>query len=81
MPILTRRRVPDAPSEAWRVFCGDVPVGTIGRRSGVPVDVEQLGLVLRLPSRHEAFAGLEAAERWFAEPDPEGVAFEYPVVD
>jgi hypothetical protein len=29
----------------------------------------------------KVFAGLEAAERWFAEPDPEGVAFEYPVVD
>jgi len=29
----------------------------------------------------KVFANEEAAERWFAEHDPEGVAFEYPVVD
>jgi hypothetical protein len=28
-----------------------------------------------------AFASEEAAERWFAEHDPEGVAFEYPVIE
>lgn len=27
------------------------------------------------------FASEEAAERWFAEHDPEGVAFEYPVIE
>jgi hypothetical protein len=42
MPALTRR-IPDARNEAWRVFYGDVPVGTIGRRSGVPVHVDQWG--------------------------------------
>jgi hypothetical protein len=29
----------------------------------------------------KVFASEEAAERWFAEHDPEGVAFEYAVVD
>jgi len=29
----------------------------------------------------KAFASEEAAERWFAEHDPEGVAFEYPVIE
>ena len=29
----------------------------------------------------KVFASEEAAERWFAENDPEGVAFEYPVYD
>jgi hypothetical protein len=29
--------------------------------------------------RLKVFANEDAAERWFAEHDPEGVAFEYPV--
>ena len=29
----------------------------------------------------KVFANEDAAERWFAEYDPEGVAFEYPVVE
>jgi hypothetical protein len=28
----------------------------------------------------KVFANEEAAEKWFAENDPEGVAFEYPVI-
>jgi hypothetical protein len=28
----------------------------------------------------KVFANKAAAERWFAEHDPEGVAFEYPVI-
>jgi hypothetical protein len=28
----------------------------------------------------KVFASKDAAERWFAENDPEGVAFEYPVL-
>jgi hypothetical protein len=43
MPPLTRRRIPCARNEAWRVFYGDVPVGTIGRRAGVPIHVDQWG--------------------------------------
>jgi hypothetical protein len=43
MPALTRRREPDASREVWHVFYGDVQVGTIGERAGVPVDVDQCG--------------------------------------
>jgi hypothetical protein len=43
MPALTRRRDPEMPHECWRVFYGDVQAGTIGKRSGVPVDVDQWG--------------------------------------
>jgi hypothetical protein len=38
MPTLTRRRSPDAPEESWQVFYGDVRVGTIGKRVGIPRD-------------------------------------------
>jgi hypothetical protein len=41
MLTLTRRRDPDARHESWRVFYGDIQIGTIGRRSGVPVRVDQ----------------------------------------
>ena len=41
MPTLTRRRDPDSSLERWRVFYGDVQVGTIGLRSGVPTHVDQ----------------------------------------
>src|SRR4051812_10601509 len=34
MPTLTRRRSPDAREEAWRIFYGDVRVGTIAKRVG-----------------------------------------------
>lgn len=40
---LTRRRSKDAPHESWQIFYGDVHVGTIGLRPGVPVDVDQWG--------------------------------------
>jgi hypothetical protein len=37
MPELTRRS-PDAPEECWHVYygCGDVRVGTIALRTGIP---------------------------------------------
>jgi hypothetical protein len=41
MPELTRRRDPDR--ECWHVYYGDVRVGTIAERAGVPVDVDQWG--------------------------------------
>jgi hypothetical protein len=41
VPALTRRRSKDAHAESWQIFYGDVQVGTIGKRSGVPVDVDQ----------------------------------------
>ena len=40
MPKLTRRRYPER-QDCWRVYYGDVCVGTIARRSGCPVDVDQ----------------------------------------
>jgi hypothetical protein len=36
MPALTRRRSPDAPEECWHVYYGDVRVGTIAIRTGMP---------------------------------------------
>jgi hypothetical protein len=38
MPVLTRRRDPDAHQECWRIYYGDVHVGTIAVRSGIPHD-------------------------------------------
>jgi hypothetical protein len=43
MPILTRRRNPDAPQETWRVYYGDVRVGSIAIRSGNPTDTDPWG--------------------------------------
>src|SRR5258705_1324411 len=43
MLVLTRRRLKDAHAESWQIFYGDVQVGTIGIRAGVPVDVDQWG--------------------------------------
>ena len=43
MPALTRRRSKDPHAESWQIFYGDVQVGTIGMRAGVPVDVDQWG--------------------------------------
>jgi hypothetical protein len=39
---LTCRRVPEARNEASRIFYGDVPIGTIGIRAGVPIDVAMI---------------------------------------
>jgi hypothetical protein len=41
MPALTRRRKDDPHREGWRVFYGDVQVGAIARRAGVPVHADQ----------------------------------------
>jgi hypothetical protein len=40
MPILTRRRSHDSHRETWLVFYGDIPVGTIAERAGVPADLD-----------------------------------------
>jgi hypothetical protein len=39
--VLTRRRDPDASHEAWLVHYGDVLVGTIAMRTGVPADADK----------------------------------------
>src|ERR1700756_4292956 len=41
MPVLTRRRDPESRIECWHVLYGDVLVGTIGERSGVPPQADQ----------------------------------------
>jgi hypothetical protein len=41
MPELSRRQDPDR--NCWHVYYGDVRVGTIAERAGVPVDVDQWG--------------------------------------
>jgi hypothetical protein len=43
MPTLTRRRDPDAQQETWLIHYGDVRVGSIGMRTGVPIDKDQWG--------------------------------------
>jgi hypothetical protein len=43
MPALSRRRSREAHQECWHIFCGDVRVGTITERAGVPHDVDQWG--------------------------------------
>jgi hypothetical protein len=40
MPALTRRRYPERP-DCWHVFFGDVHVGTIARRIGQPLALDQ----------------------------------------
>jgi hypothetical protein len=40
MPALTRRRYPER-QDCWHVYFCDVRVGTIARRTGCPVDVDQ----------------------------------------
>ena len=43
MPALTRRLCHNAHQETWRIHYGDVRVGRIGIRAGVPDDVDQWG--------------------------------------
>ena len=40
---LVYRRDPDAQQETWRIFCGDVNVGMIAIRSGIPHDEDPWG--------------------------------------
>jgi len=43
MSALTRRRDPDAHHETWLIHHGDVHIGTIRMRAGVPGSVDQWG--------------------------------------
>jgi hypothetical protein len=43
IPALTRRRDPDASQEAWLIHFGDIHIGTISMRAGVPDSVDQWG--------------------------------------
>ena len=41
MSALTRRRIEDQHVEHWLIFADDIRIGSIGLRSGVPVQVDQ----------------------------------------
>jgi hypothetical protein len=43
MPTLTRRREKGRHQVSWHIYFGDVQVGWIGERAGVPKDVERWG--------------------------------------
>ncbi|KGT79696.1 hypothetical protein JEY40_33690 [Bradyrhizobium japonicum] len=40
-PALTRRRSDNPHEETWHIYSGDVRIGTIGVRAGVPVHADQ----------------------------------------
>jgi hypothetical protein len=70
MPALTRKRVNDRPVGKAQVEEG--PMKTVW----VYVNTaKELGDVDHV----KVFANEDAANKWFEEKDPEGVAFEYPV--
>src|SRR5882762_7836069 len=54
MAALTRRRSPDALDECWHVYFGDVRVGTIAIRTGMPPGEDPWGWARRgeLLKRH-----------------------------
>jgi hypothetical protein len=57
MPTLTRRRNNDPHRESWSIYYDDVRVGTIGKRAGVPVEVDLWGWSLGF------YPGLEPGQR------------------
>jgi hypothetical protein len=64
MPTLARRRAKDTHQECWHIFYGDVHVGTITERAGVPHDVDQWGWqcgFYPLTHRHEHAEGTAAS--------------------
>lgn len=43
MTALTRRRSDNEHHEAWHIYSGDVRIGAIGIRTGVPTSADQWG--------------------------------------
>jgi hypothetical protein len=43
MPKLSRRRDHEARQENWRIYYGNIRVGMIGRRAGIPPEANQWG--------------------------------------
>jgi hypothetical protein len=43
IPALTRRRDLEAPDECWHVYYGDVRIGTIAKRVGIPITEDPWG--------------------------------------
>jgi hypothetical protein len=91
MPTLSRRRSDNPHQITWHVHYGDLHVGTIGERAGVPVDVDpwqwSCGFYPGLhPGQHrygtaptfeEARAGFEADWKALLREIPEGAFEEY----
>ena len=70
MPALTRRRSDNQHQETWHVYFGDVQVGTIGERAGVPVDVDQWSWSCGFyPGLHPGQYRYGIAAKPFAKPD------------
>jgi hypothetical protein len=65
MPMLTRRRSPDAKEDCWQIFYGDVRVGTIAKRIGIPRDQHLWGWTCGFYPGGHPRAGFEAAGRVF----------------
>jgi hypothetical protein len=79
MFALTRRRDTQSREESWKVYYRDIHVGTIGKRSGIPNDVDPWGWICGFypgsePGEHrdgtgatfdEARAGFEEACQTF----------------
>jgi hypothetical protein len=65
MPELTRRRNLEAPDECWHVFYGDVRVGVVAIRTGMPPGEDPwAGLAGSIPAEIKAGVLLkEMAER------------------
>jgi hypothetical protein len=57
MSALTRRSDPEAHQEVWHAYYGDVRVGTIGEQAGVPIGVDQWGLVMWFLSNGRSSSG------------------------
>ena len=67
MPELTRRRSLDAPDECWHVWYGDVRVGTIAIRTGMPPGEDPWGWACGFYPSHRVKYRLEkraSAGRW-----------------
>jgi hypothetical protein len=67
MTELTRRRDTSRNDETWLIFLEEVHIGTIGRRAGVPTDVEQWGWRCGIPSGSRLGAHAEGTAADFAE--------------
>jgi hypothetical protein len=91
MPALSRRRSDNPHQVTWHVYYGEVRVGTIGERAGVPVDVDRWGWSCGFypgvhPGQHrygtgatfdEAREGFEAGWKALLPEIPEGAFEEY----
>ena len=68
MTTLTRRRSPDAREECWQICYGDVRVGTIAKRIGIPRDQAPWGWTCGFyPGSHPG-GGERQCEDWAPEP-------------